>query len=267
VRARSAPLALLGALGLAIAGGCFNANDAATCGRFCDLAATCGMLPSPLGLDRDDCASRCAISDGVSFTTLTDCWRRAAPDAGTANLWCQASDGPPVCAAFDACIESSYPGADVTGQSSLRVAFVPTPPANPAVVARDANDGMCEVSPSISSPPPTADACAALHIQSMTILVEERAETVVTTLPCSSSTLQDLVIPGLHPGALRPIVELLALPDSGSAQCRRFYGPRVVVAADHNASSAVPIPTTGDLFVAGAACRAAGGAAGPDGGT
>jgi len=228
------------------------------------------MLPSPLGLDQADCNSRCKLSDAVSFGALTDCWRRDAPDAGAEALWCQSPAGAPVCAAFSACIEGSYPAADITGQATLRVAFVSTASDTPPSVVRAASNGACEADVAPPSTVPTANDCAALSIQSMTILVEERVEEAVTTLPCSGSTLQDLVIPALRPGALRPIIEIRAVPGSDATQpveCRRFYGPRVVVAANQSASSAVPIPTTVELFATGDACLSAGASQGADAGS
>ena len=36
--------------------------------------------------------------------------------------------------------------------------------------------------------------------------------------------------------------------------CRRFYGPRVVLAANQQAGSLVPVPTDNNLFLSGDPC-------------
>lgn len=249
--------AALGAALLAL-GGCPSENDGARCGAFCALADSCGMLPSPLGLDDGDCVARCKLSDSVSFDTLTGCYREAAPPGATPQtLWCGVD---PVCALFDACLQTSYPGADVTGTTSLTVGFAATPPVELALLARAPGDDTCEASLDLATAlpavTPNAGTCQAIDIQQLQVGVAERAASALPAMACSAITLQTLVIPNLPPGAMRPMIDVTAVitPD-GPSECRRFHGPRVVAAANREGTaSALPIPTSIDTFLMGAPC-------------
>jgi hypothetical protein len=240
------------ALEWALAAACTSQNPPAVCQRFCQLASTCGLLPSALGLDVGNCASRCGLTDGPTSDALTKCETQAAPDADPGGLWCGSSGVIPVCAAFSRCLETTYPGTNLTGEAILDLRFVATPPVDPAAVIRSASDEACA---SDATQPSATPDCETIGIRALTVFVEQTSERLVASMTCSVASLQPLTISGLQPGAVRPIVEVQAdLGSGGSPQCRRFYGPRAVLVAAKHAPAVVPVPMTSELFAAGAAC-------------
>jgi len=250
----------IGGLATLLAAACSSGNDGGECDRFCVMAATCGMLPSPLGLDRSDCVARCKLSDTDSFQNLTGCFRHAAPSgASPEDLWCGSADFAPDCEVFDACLQTTYPGADVTGTTSLTVGFLATPPADPALAMRAPDDEACEPSldPTVLASSAAAGvSCQLLDIHELRVGVAARSMTFLPPMACSAVTLETLVIPGLSPGAVRPVIDVTAAPTpGGSVECRRFYGPRVVAAANVlGAASVLAVPASTDVFLAGAPC-------------
>jgi hypothetical protein len=259
-RAGRALIALAGLL--ALGAGCSRAHST-ECQEFCALAATCGILPSPLGLDLDNCTSQCELSDTTSFNTLSRCAMGVSlGDASGADLWCGGGgDGggaSPACGTFSGCVANSYPDADVIGEASLGLSLVPTPPFDYAAVIRQASDMSCGPVPTpVREMLLTASQCTKAGIESLTIFVEQSSVRQVASLTCSLSSPQQLVVPGLTPGLVRPIVDILApfgAQAPGVTVCRRFYGPRVVLAANQQAGSLVPVPTDNDLFLGGDPC-------------
>jgi hypothetical protein len=244
----------------ATAVGCSNPRSD-MCQRFCTFAAGCYILPSPLGTDQGNCASQCQLSDETSFSTLTSCLdvddprANAVGDASFPELWCGTNGGPPACAAFSGCLTSSYPGADITGSASMFLLFEATPPAVPADVISNPTDTSCD--------PPifpfdvllTGQLCEMSAITDVTVFIEQTSIQQIAALPCSLAALQGLIVPGLHPGSARPIVEVQAnLGPDNTSTCRRFYGPRTLLEANKQGGSFVPIPTTSAVFLTGSPC-------------
>jgi hypothetical protein len=218
------------------------------------------MLPSPLGegttadQQRSSCVARCELSDEASFQTVTGCWETAAPPTASAEkLWCD-DGGTMVCALLDACLADSFPMADVTAAVPLRFYLASAPPA----ILATAPDDSCQPMPDLGSPPaapPVSCAGDDITIQMVAITLMQRTARALPALSCATAALAPLLIEGMKAGPVQPAVDVQATPAGGAATiCRRFYGPRVVLAGGQTGMTLIPIPTSAALFEGGAAC-------------
>jgi hypothetical protein len=236
-------------------GACIDIGDTSDCQSFCHQAASCGVIPSPLGAEldgvsaEDNCIARCSLTEPDARSPFTRCDPgHAVPDA--VSEWCGGA-----CEQMAQCLLSALPDAGILGKATLEVRFTagdpdPSPPscALPLCSAETCSsctqDCPCDAQFCKKEPAPASCPLGA----TMTVLVEQRGQMVQST-PLKCAPLASLVTfkDELAAGPVRPS----AMIQTGTT-CKLFPGDEVVLFANTTGGALVRIPK--DLTAPGHDC-------------
>jgi hypothetical protein len=144
---------------LLVLSACESADDSdVRCVAFCGDLARCGLLPSDIGEDEDNCAARCRLTDSDVAEDLIPQWdsrdtgtdgEPACSDQSTPLFgWCDGSV-PAFCRDLAGHVREVLGDPVATGEASVTVRVVASPASNgecrsPASASDDASAGPCE---------------------------------------------------------------------------------------------------------------------------
>jgi hypothetical protein len=93
------------------------------CVDACQLAATCNVLPSPLGggddLDeaKENCSARCSLTSSDIRSSVVACFAASGTEGTSiSEMWCSPES---TCAKFSACLQKEFPGQEILGKASV----------------------------------------------------------------------------------------------------------------------------------------------------
>ncbi|NVB37549.1 hypothetical protein G6O69_06875 [Pseudenhygromyxa sp. WMMC2535] len=269
--------ALLLALGLGLplsfvqTSACTNQNEDA-CKNICEIAETCGMLPSPLGTTdnvgihsysaQQNCESRCAASDAETIAQVENCIGQTDRFTGDEaepeyKWWCDAGG----CTAAAACLESVFGDARITGTGRAKIELRGTSNINYKLDSTLSTCGDSEDTSVVLDDTTKLDTsfCEEQDIESIEIILETTdSSTVIASGGCSELVYQ------IHNTSLLPVGRYqLALhiyqssdPNSSSSDtsgsCSVFYGESVTIRAgtglcdsNDDCAGVIPLPEGG----------------------
>jgi hypothetical protein len=181
---------LLGA-GLLELVACSNDDEerrAESCNEMCGKLGRCRMLPSPLGIDEDNCTDRCKETGGLSDALIACSEKIEIP-----NGWCPADTE---CGSLVSCLQKAAPDAGLVARGSLRV----VPVENDAGKA-----GVCTVtscSPDLKTIR-AEELCASWKSSVGTLFVADEASWLAETTTCVEALTAPPIFVGIDVRPLR----------------------------------------------------------------
>jgi hypothetical protein len=273
IGARGRSLGVLQLLAIvALSGAVAGCGEPASCATACDNLSACGLLPSALAIDRENCMARCANTDDELRRKIVGC----AQQRGSSASWCDTDlfGGALSCADVAECLDPLGPA--VLGEGEARFAIED----NPMEACRE--PAGCDP-PAASRAP--SDICRELRATSVEAFVERPRDRRAVVGSCESIFAGAAIaqvpsgrwstgiqIRGTFPNPETSAEAGIDPADAGGADdagadagprsiatvtpyCFVVYGPVGVVGADRCNRIAIPAPERG-LFDGGTALRA-----------
>jgi len=260
LRLRFAPVAVgVAVVGLGGLTGCPKYNPDGDCQRICQRLTACGLLPSPLGGGDDpqaNCLDRCRLTDPATFDEIAMCGSKH-PDAEASSfeeLWC--GEGDTACRLTASCLTQTFPGSGVLGRSTADVTVAEEAAADGgAQAAEEPGDSTCQA-PAMLVEAASRELCAQLGIQTLTVALHQLSPPPPLTVACADQLPEPIHFGNLMPGPTQPEIQVrwvapaaavdggVSSAAAGTAVCRAFFGPRVVLRAGQRTVLSVALPTT-----------------------
>lgn len=284
-------LALL-ALALPLLTTCQGADPNAVCTRICTPLATCGMLPSALGIADEEglfghtavenCVARCNASAEPGVRQLAACIDPIEDLAGASDdtLWCEPNGQ---CSKIASCIEQYFGDAAVTGTGRTQVEFVAvsdiTTEAGDIIITMEdqlLRSGLvgCETVALHCMADPGSDLdldvfCenGPFPIERVEVLLEStESAQVLASGTCREVLGQSISTEPLGVGRYQLALRVFGgNDDSGPGQCSKFYGETIIISSgtelcqDDVCRGYIPLPSTGvELLPVGGICGTGG---------
>ena len=249
---RPASVVLLLASAVLVRCSSVSVTQQGSCSQACATAATCGLLPSPLGGGSDgvgNCTQRCELTDLATGAPVISCLTSAdvgSSQGSPSDLWCGAQ---PACATAASCLSPLGPG--LVPLSTVSVAAYAGP-----LGAYDT--GSC--SPDASAPPsneftpPEAMTWCNPFTEVIPFIQQVTGYTFGASVPCSVALTQTTPFESQPAGAIRAGFEIFGtipgdasvVRDAGAGSprpqfCWVFHGDRVLAVSGMPVTIGVPI--------------------------
>jgi hypothetical protein len=231
--------------------GC-GSSSSSDCGTFCAALETCGMLPSPFGVDRSSCNDACEASSDGTQTTFTACGLPKTPNAcssldrGASSPWCCSAS----CGKFAACLETAG-GTAVVPKATVTVQFVELDDKTQPIRRDDIQGfGACGAPPTGTMLDPVPY-CSGLEgttkhapIQAVSVFLDTDVGTVAPQADTCEDLLTSVVFSAVEPTALRAGVTLqVSSTESEPGDCLVFWSDRVAARPGESIEVDIPIPS------------------------
>lgn len=207
--------------------GCLNAADHELCESNCRRLDDCHLLPSPLGVSRNDCERQCNSSDSDTIATLGTCLN--APVSGDANVkWCDSAQSKPGwCAQASECLSRALPDKQLLGRTSLELQLYSATNLAAIDSAITACTPDLDLDAGVEAP-----VCGTLDVVAAEFFVEVRGERRATgMMSCAPALATPTVFEKLQPGpALAGVKLYWGSASAPQVGCAVFYHNSVLAA-------------------------------------